>query len=109
MVFKDKNSDKVYTVKVNKWTEDTPYDLGTVNGNSYTDSWFKGTLDMKDIPNGDYELYMRATTNKYYTEQIFDNLFNVAIDKRGEDGVHGYNFKVLQNYKSQKMEINIRD
>lgn len=109
MVFKDKNSNKEYTVKVDSWTEDTPYDLGKVNGNSYSDSWFKGTLDMTDIPNGDYELYMKAENDKYYTEQIFDNLFNVTIDKRGEDNVHGYNFKVLQNYKSQKMEINIRD
>lgn len=109
VVFKDKNSDKEYTVKVNSWIKDTPYDLGKVNGNSYSNSWFKGTLDMTDIPNGDYELYMKATNDKYYTEQIFDNLFNVTIDKRGEDNVHGYNFKVLQNYKSQKMEINIRE
>ncbi len=109
VVFKDKNSDKEYTVKVNSWIKDTPYDLGKVNGNSYSNSWFKGTLDMTDIPNGDYELYMKATNDKYYTEQIFDNLFNVTIDKRGEDNAHGYNFKVLQNYKSQKMEINIRE
>lgn len=109
VVFKDKNSDKEYTVKVNSWIKDTPYDLGKVNGNSYSNSWFKGTLDMTDIPNGDYELYMKATNDKYYTEQIFDNLFNVTIDKRGEDNVHGYNFKVQQNYKSQKMEINIRE
>lgn len=109
VVFKDKNSDKEYTVKVNSWIKDTPYDLGKVNGNSYSNSWFKGTLDMTDIPNGDYELYMKATNDKYYTEQIFDNLFNITIDKRGEDNVHGYNFKVLQNYKSQKMEINIRE
>lgn len=109
MIFKDKDSNKEYTVKVDSWTKNTPYDLGKVNGNSYSDSWFKGTLDMTDIPNGDYELYMKAENDKYYTEQIFDNLFNVTIDKRGEDKVHGYNFKVLQNYKSQKMEINIRD
>lgn len=109
VVFKDKNSDKEYTVKVNSWTKDTPYDLGEENGNSYNESWFKGNLDMKNIPNGDYELYMRAISNQYYTEQLFDNVFNTNIDKRGEDNTHGYNFKVLQKYKTKGIELNIRD
>ena len=109
MVFKDKNYDKEYTVNVNAWIEDTPYDLGEENGNSYNESWFKGTLDMKDIPNGDYELYMRATTDEHYTEQLFDNVFNTDIDKRGEDNTHGYSFKVLQKYKTKGIEISIRD
>ena len=109
VVFKDKNSDKEYTVKVNSWTKETPYDLGEENGNSYNESWFKGNLDMKNIPNGDYELYMRAISNQYYTEQLFDNVFNIDIDKRGEDNTHGYNFKVLQKYKTKGIELNIRD
>ena len=109
VVLKDKNSDKEYSIKVESWTKDIPYDLGKVDGNSYTESWFKGKLNLKDIPNGDYDLYMRATSNDYYTEQIIDNLFNRPIDKRGEDNSHGYNFKVLLNYKSKKMELSIRD
>lgn len=109
LILKDKNSDKEYSVKVNAWTEDTPYELGEENGNSYNDSWFKGNLDMKDIPNGDYELYMRASSDKYYTEQLFDNVFNTDMDKRGEDSTHGYNFKVLQKYKTKAVEVNIRD
>ena len=64
---------------------------------------------MKNIPNGDYELYMRAISNQYYTEQLFDNVFNIDIDKRGEDNTHGYNFKVLQKYKTKGIELNIRD
>lgn len=109
MVFKDKNSDKEYTTNITAWTKDTPYDLGEENGNSYTESWFKGIINMQDIPNGDYELYMKASTDKYYTEQLFDNAFNTDIDKRGEDKKHGYNFKVLQKYKTKGLEINIRD
>ena len=61
VVLKDKNSDKEYSVKVESWTKDTPYDLGEVDGNSYTESWFKGKIDLSEIPNGDYDLYMKAT------------------------------------------------
>lgn len=109
LILKDKNSAQEYSVKVNAWTEDTPYELGEENGNSYNDSWFKGNLNMKEIPNGDYELYMRASTDEYYTEQLFDNVFNTDMDKRGEDSTHGYNFKVLQKYKTKAVELNIRD
>lgn len=109
IIFKDKNSDKEYTVKVDSWTKDTPYDLGSENGNSYNESWFQGTINMKNIPNGDYELYMKATSGIYYTEKLFDNVFNTSIDKRGEDNKHGYNFKVLQKYKTKAIELNIRD
>lgn len=109
LILKDKNENLEYSVNVTNWTKDTPYDLGKENGYSYTDSWFKGTLDLSNIPNGDYEVYMKASTDKYYVEQLFDNIFNLDIDKRGEDDNHGYNFKVLQNYKTKAVELNIRD
>lgn len=109
VVLIDKDTKKEYLVEVDAWTKDIPYDLGEVDGNSYTESWFKGKIDLSEIPNGDYDLYMKATSNEFYTIQTMDNLFNKPIDKRGEDNNHGYNFKVLLNYKSKKMEISIRD
>ena len=108
LILKDKNSDKEYQIKILPWIENTPYDLGNENENSYTNSWFKGKIDFNDIPKGDYDLYMKATDCLYYTEQILDNLFNRPITKRGEDENAGYNFKVLNNLKSKKMELNIR-
>ncbi len=109
LVLKDKNSDKEYLVEIPSWTNDTPYDLGTENGHSYTNSWFKGKIDFKDIPNGDYDLFMIAISEKNYTKQLIDNFFNQDIDRRGEDKNHGYSFKVLNNLKSQQMELMIRD
>ena len=109
LVLKDKNSNKEYLIEIPSWTNDTPYDLGTENGHSYTNSWFKGKIDFKDIPNGDYDLFMIAISEKNYTKQLVDNFFNQDIDRRGEDKNHGYSFKVLNNLKSQQMELMIRD
>ncbi len=109
LIFKDKNSDKEYSVGIDSWTEKTPYDLGTVGGKKYTESWFKGKVDLKNIANGDYDIYMSATSGNSITEQLVDNLFNRPVSRRGEDDDHGYNFKVLQNLKSKKLELNIRD
>ena len=109
LILKDKNSDKEYNIEIPSWTKDTPYDLGSENGNSYTNSWFKGKIDFTNIPNGDYDLYMIAINNKHYTKQLVDNFFNQDIDRRGEDKNHGYSFKVLNNLKSQQIELMIRD
>ena len=80
-----------------------------MNNHDYNDSWFKGTIDFDTIPNGDYDLYMMAYSGDYYTIQYVDNFANQTIDRRAEDENHGYNFKVLNRLKSQRMELNIRD
>lgn len=108
LIFKDKNSNKTYSQDITKWIDKVPFNIGNVGGKNYSESWFKDTIDMNNIPNGDYELYMKAESGEYVTEQLIDNLFNKQINKRGKDSSHGYNFKVLQNLKNKKLEINIR-
>ena len=109
LILVDKDSEEAYTIDINSWIKDTPYDLGTENGYSYTESWFKGKIDFTDIPNGDYDLYMLASTDDKFAIELVDNFFNQDIDRRGEDNNHGYNFKVLSNLKTQAIELNVRD
>ena len=109
LILKDKISDKEYSIDVDSWTKDVPYDLGKENGYDYSNSWFKGQIDLSNIPNGDYDLYMKATKGNYYTKEIVSNIFNVDIDKRTKTETQGYNFKVMLSLKSKKLELNIRD
>lgn len=110
LVLIDKNDEtKTYVKELDSWKENTPYNLGSVNGKSYTNSWFKGSLDFSDVPNGDYDLYMMATTDCYVTMQLVDNFFNQPITKRANDDNHGYNFKVLSDLATQQMELQIRN
>ncbi len=109
LLFVQKTTKDIYKTKITSWQNDTPYDLGTVSGKSYTNSWFQGDIDFTNIPNGDYDLYMMASENDSYTIQPIDNFFNQDIDRRGEDSKHGYNFKVLENLKNQLMELSIRE
>ena len=109
LILVNKDTEEAYTIDIDKWTKDTPYDLGKENGYSYTESWFKGTIDFKDVPNGDYDLYMLATSDDKYAIEIVDNFFNQDITRRAEDDKHGYNFKVLSNLKTQAIELNVRD
>ncbi len=109
LVLVNKDTEEVFKVKVGNWTNNTPYNLGKVNGKDYTDSWFKGTLDLTNLPNGDYDLYMLATMREYSALELVDNFFNEDIDRRGEDSKHGYSFKVLVTLKTQAIELSVRD
>lgn len=109
LILKNKLTGEKYSLEVNPWTKDVPYNLGSENGKSYTNSWFKGTIDMSKIPAGDYDLYMKAVKNNFYTEQLVNNIFNKKIDRRAETTEQGYNFKVLLSLKSKKIELSIRE
>ncbi|MBQ6477698.1 MAG: DUF5011 domain-containing protein [Bacilli bacterium] len=109
LVLKDKNSDEEYSINIDSWTSNVPYDLGTSYNSKYKNSWFKGEIDFSNIPVGDYDLYMKAIKGDYYTETIVDNLFNTSIDRRGQDDNKGYSFKVQLSLKNKKIDLSIRD
>ena len=109
LIFKDKNTEEEYSVEVDSWKENVPFDLGKEGNNDYSNSWFKDTIDLSDLPNGDYELYMMKTTNSHYAITTVSNIFNKEIDRRESTANKGYNFKVLLSLKSKKIELNVRD
>lgn len=43
------------------------------DGYDYTYSWFKGNIDIKDIPDGDYVMYIVTESSKYYAKTIVSN------------------------------------
>lgn len=104
-----KSENETHKIDITSWTENIPYELGVQEGYNYNESWFKGKIDLSNIPVGDYNLYMRAYTNDSYTEQYVDNFFNQDIDRRGETSTKGFSFKVLTGYKNQRMELKVRN
>ena len=109
LVLVNKDTEEAYPIEISSWKKDVPYDLGMEGENSYSDSWFKGEIDFSSVPNGDYDIYMLAATEDTFTLQLVDNFFNQDITRRAEDSNHGYNFKVLENLKTQQLELSIRD
>ena len=109
LVFVNKDTEELYATQIDSWKEKVPYDLGSENGHSYSNSWFKGIIDLSNIPNGDYEIYLFTTTEEYYTIQPVNNFLNREIDRRGEDNKHGFNFKVQQRTKTKELELSVRD
>ena len=109
LVLINKDNDEVYMIDIDSWIKNTPYDLGSENGKTYTDSWFKGKIDLSDVPNGDYDIYMLGATDDSFAMKKVNNYFNKNISRRGEFNNHGYNFKVQQKLKSKQVELSVRD
>jgi beta-N-acetylglucosaminidase len=100
LILQDINTSKEYSIPVNKWTSDVPFDINS--------SWFKGEIDLSTIPSGDYNLYMSTIKNNYTSKVLVNNLFNKHIDRREEDSVNGYNFMVNLALTSKKITLNVR-
>lgn len=68
---------------------------------NYVDSWFKGSLDLTDIPAGEYTLYVRARSGDFESRYIFRNLMGKPMVRKATDTVthRGYLFR-NNNYKS---------
>ena len=49
------------------------YQTPSNDGKNYKYSWFEGEIDITTIPNGDYVMYIQASTDKYYSQTIVNN------------------------------------
>lgn len=103
------NTDEDYEIAVDRWTTDVPFNLGYENGFDYNGSWFKSKVSFKDLPAGDYKLYMKAVNDKYYSKSLITNLFNKDIKRRGIDEVKGYSLTVDLKSKDQNIMLSVRD
>lgn len=103
------NAKNTYTVEVDRMLKNHPFPLGVEDGKDYTYSWFQGDLDLSNIPQDDYSLYMKASSKDYYAYEVVSNIFNSKVERRSEDSKKGYSFLVNLNLRMKSMELSIRD
>ena len=108
LILKDKNSEKEYSISIDRWFEQVPYDLGYEGSLDYRFAWFKGNFNFNEYPSGDYDLYMRVYDDKYYAREVVNNLFNKGIARRTETDKMGSSIKVMLNRVNKKLELSLR-
>lgn len=85
---------------LDRWIVGNPnrsYNDGIYN---YSATWFKGNVDLSDIPMGEYTLYVRARSGNYESINLFRNVFNKKMTRKATDkNGNGYLFR-NNNYKS---------
>ena len=107
----NKNTEEEQSIDIAPWRDNVPYELGEENGYDYNDSWFKGELDLSNVDNGDYDLYLSTKTEGYVAKTRLTNVFNRNVARRGNDSSNnkGYTLKVQQKSKTKEIELYVRN
>ena len=84
---------------------DTPlYPINLNNGYDYTSAWFKGTVDIKDIPEGFYKFVI--TTKSGITTGRFDMINTPTTPMPTVKTIGDYDYKfVFNNFKRMSYEL----
>lgn len=89
LILKDENTGKEYKLELNRLTNDKEMDMPipSDDGKDYKYSWFKDEIDFSNIGNGDYKVYVKSSTDTYYSESTVQNiLFNDQEVQYNKDG-----------------------
>ena len=75
LAFESLNSDDVYAIMMDRITNKSEMTrpVYSTDGRDYTYSWFKGEVDVTDIPDGDYRIYIFSISEDSYSYSIINN------------------------------------
>lgn len=120
----DKNANITYDlVLVNQTTNETfeksltrlidenkfPYTIPSIDNYTNEYSWFSGNVDLSDIKEGDYTLYVRARSTQYEAKEILSNMLSIDIASKFTNNNRGYQFRTNHYLKTVPIELFIRD
>lgn len=75
IVFENIETGKETTLTAKRITKesDIPKKVYSLDGKDYTYSWFNITIDVNDIPVGNYKMYAVAKSNDFYSKSLINN------------------------------------
>lgn len=112
IVFQDETTNEVYELPLNRITDinNIRFVVSNDDNYDYTYSWFDGALDLSEIPEGNYTLYIRARSKEYESKEILSNiLLKDIVSKYTDDNGRGYQFRTNYYLKTIPIELFIRD
>ena len=101
LIFKDKNSTNEYTFDLKQFISNSYSRTYKDNKNKYDNIWFKDSINLKDLPKGEYVIYISARKDNYECVNLFRNMFLLDITKKAyDDEGRGYYFR-NNNYERE--------
>lgn len=75
IIYENLSTREKYTQELTRITkkEEISRPVYSDDNKDYTYSWYKGKLDIDDLPDGDYKLYVISESDKYYSETVISN------------------------------------
>lgn len=112
LVFTNEDTKENYTYKMGEY-KDYPYDASSLDDDKkydYSGGWFKGSVDLSKLPNGNYTVKIISHNNDtgYYVSTYFTNISNSKMPRRIKAG-KGYAFEIDYTYVGAPMVISVRN
>ena len=75
LVLKNLTTEEEFTQELNRITDkdEITRPVFSSDGKDYTYSWYKGNIDIDELPDGDYELYIVTESHDYYARTRINN------------------------------------
>ncbi len=105
LVLIDENTGKEYKQELNRLTNDKEMDMPipSEDGKDYKYSWFKDEISFSNIGNGDFKVYVKSSTDTYYSESTVQNiLFNDQEVQYNKDGKY---VTILNDYLNNEIPL----
>lgn len=86
-----------------------PYTIPNMDSYSNEYSWFNGNVNLSDVAEGDYSLYVRARSGQYEAVEILSNMLSSKITGKFTNNNKGYQFRTNYYLKTVPVELFIRN
>ena len=107
LILKNQNTNEKITYDLNRWLENVPFVANDGSFNDYSGSWFTGDIDLSKIEDGDYTMYVKASGEDYYSENIVSNVeYNDNIERKHE-GVSGRGYMIRENKTLPNVDLEL--
>lgn len=107
--FRNKKTNERIFKKLEAQTSGYPYEIPDMDGVSIKESWFKGSVDISDIKQGDYEIYIIATQENKMARNILSNYYSKNIMKKATYKNRGYTFETNFYKRTVPIEMTVRE
>lgn len=112
LVLQNEDNGNVYEKSITRLTDESkfPYSIPSIDKYTNEYSWFNGNIDLSDVPEGNYSLYVRARSGVYESKEVLSNMLSVNIASKFTDSNNrGYQFRTNHYLKTVPIELFIRD
>lgn len=107
LILKNQDTDEETTFDLNRWLDNVPFVPNDGSSNDYSGSWFTGNVDLSKLGDGDYTMYIKASGDDYYSQDVISNAeYNDNIERKYE-GTDGTGYMVRENKTLSTVDLEL--
>lgn len=107
LIIKNQNTDEQFIYDLDRWLQDVPFVPNDGSSNDYSGSWFTGNIDLSKLGDGDYTMYVRASGEDYYSENVVSNAEYSNNIERKHEGTSGTGYMIRENKTLPNVDLEL--